>query len=91
MEDVAEMRATLGDARIVKYLAAADAGRSLVGYHEGAKILYVPLGADLPGLYGRAAALASGYPPLENEEENILEYRRVPPELAAQIHYLLAS
>lgn len=91
LQDVGATRATLGDARIVKYLAAADAGRSLVGYDMASQVLYVPLGADLPGLYGRAAVLCSGCPPRENLEERLLEYRRVPPNVAAQLSYLLMS
>ena len=91
LEDVGSMRATLGDARIVKYLAAADARRSLIGYDEAAQVLYVPLGADLPGLYGRAAVLCSGCPPRENLEERLLEYRGVSPDVAAQLSHLLMS
>ena len=90
-EHLGTMRATLGDARIVKYLAALDAGVSLVGYAADEEILYVPLGADLPGLYGRTAVFASGHPPQENPEERILEYRNVPPWLAGQLADLLIS
>ncbi len=90
-EDIAGMRATVGNARIVKYLAAADRGRSLIGYDSAQKVLYVPLGADLPGLYGRAAALCSGNPPSENREEWILEYRNVPADIAAHLSHLLMS
>jgi hypothetical protein len=89
--DLGAMRAVLGDARIVKYLAALDRNVSLVGYDSEAEVLYVPLGADLPGLYGRAAVLASGYPPRENTEQGILEYRSVPPPLAARLNQLLMS
>ncbi len=84
------MRASLGDARIVKYLAALDTGISLVGYDEASRVLYVPLGADLPGLYGRAAVFASGRPPIENTDERILEYHNVQPELAAHLAHLLS-
>ena len=90
-EDLASMSATVGDARIVKYLAAADADRPLVGYDSAANVLYVPLGADLPGLYGRAATLCSGRPPVENLDERILEYRNVPPHVAAHLSHLLMS
>lgn len=83
--------ARVGNGRIVKYLAAAESQRSLVGYAEEERILYVPLGADLPGLYGRTAVLASGRPPLDNPEEGILEYHRVPPALAAHLNHLLMS
>lgn len=83
--------ARVGDARIVKYLAAAECQQSLVGYGEEQQILYVPLGADLPGLYGRAAVLASGRPPLDNPDEGILEYHGIPPELASHLNHLLMS
>ena len=92
VDDVGAMRATLGDARIVKYLAAADLRRSLIGYDSQAQVLYVPLGADLPGLYGRAAVLSSGSPPRENREERILEYPRGPaPHRRSALSKLLMS
>jgi hypothetical protein len=90
-EDLGSMSAVLGDAQIVKYAAALDSKQSLLGYDSSAEVLYVPLGADLPGLYGRAATLASGYPPTENTAERILEYRRVPPALAGQLTDLLMA
>jgi hypothetical protein len=83
--DIARMEALLGDARVVKYAAAIDSGRSLIGYSPEHEVLYVPLGADLPGLYGRAAVLASGRPPHENDQDRLLEYHRVSPELAHMI------
>ena len=85
------MRGQLGDALIVKYLAAREFGTTLIGYDSESEILYVPLGADLPGLYGRAAALSSARPPVVNMDEHILEYRQVPPELVAQLNHLLMS
>jgi len=84
-------QAVLGDAQIVKYLAAADAGRSLLGYDPETHVLYVPIGADLPGLYGRAAVFASGFPPTKNIAENVLEYRGISSKLASRLHYLLMS
>jgi hypothetical protein len=86
-----EIQALLGDARIVKFAAALESGISMVGYDAETNVLYVPLGADLPGLYGRAAVLASGYAPKENPSEQLLEYRNVPPSLAAHLAALLAS
>jgi hypothetical protein len=85
------MKATLGDARIVKYLANARAGESLIGYDHSVQTLYVPLGADLPGLYGRAAVLCTGKPPLDNTQERILEYHGVPADIAAHLNYLLMN
>jgi hypothetical protein len=90
-EDLGVMSVVLGDARIVKYLAAMDSGLPLVGYSSEKRVLYVPLGAELPGLFGRAAVFASGNPPQENTDEHILEYHGVPPELAAHLSHLLMS
>lgn len=89
--DVEAMRATVGDARIVKYAANLTSGQSLIGYDAATRSLYVPLGADLPGLYGRAAVLASGAPPIEVEKDRILIYRNVPADLAARIRTLLST
>jgi hypothetical protein len=90
-EDIEAMSATLGDARIVKYAAALDTGLPLVGYDEPAHVLYAPLGADLPGLYGRAAVLASGRPPTDDREQGLLRYHDVPPGLAARLQSLLMT
>lgn len=90
-EELGTLQATLGDARIVKYIAAAEVGASLIGYDVEAGVLYAPLGAELPGLYGRAAALASGKPPEEDLEQNLLAYHQVPGEVAAQLNRLLMS
>lgn len=90
-EDISEMTAILGDARIVKYAAALDTGQPLVGYDEASRVLYVPLGADLPGLYGRAAVLASGRPPAEDTKQRMLRYSGVCPPLAARIQSSLMS
>ena len=89
--DVEAMRATVGDARIVKYAANLVTGQSLIGYDAAGRSLYVPLGADLPGLYGRAAVLASGAAPIEGEKDHILIYRDVPADLAARISTLLST
>ena len=84
-QDLGELRALVGDARLVKHIAALADGVSLIGYDPEESVLYVPLGAELPGLYARAAALSSGRPPIENFEERITEYRMVKPDLAGAI------
>lgn len=89
--DIQAMTATLGDARIVKYAAALESGYPLLGYDEAARVLYVPLGADLPGLYGRAAVLASGHSPTNDTDQGVLCYKGVPPPLAARLQTLLMS
>jgi hypothetical protein len=90
-EHIGAMSAMVGDARLVKYAAALDEKRGLLGYDVDRQILYVPLGANLPGLYGRAAVMASGRPPLDNLEERLLEYRKVPPALAGRLFEVLHS
>lgn len=89
--DVGSTTALVGDARIVKYAAALVSAQPLVGYDNSNSVLYVPLGADLPGLYGRSAVLASGLPPRVNTSDRVLEYRQVPKRLATQLSTLLMS
>jgi hypothetical protein len=90
-EDVGEMTALQGDARIVKYAAALAADVPLLGYDESAEVLYSPLGAELPGLYGRAACLASGVTPRENLNDRLLEYHAVTPRLAGLLMNLVMN
>lgn len=90
-EDIGASTAVVGDARIVKHASALAERLPLVGYDADQRVLYVPLGADLPGLYGRAAVLASGRPPHENTFERLLEYRGVSAQLAATLSGLLMS
>jgi hypothetical protein len=90
-EHLGSMSAIVGNNRLVKYAAALDAEQSLLGYDEDQRLLFVPLGAELPGLFGRAAVLASGRPPHENVDERVLEYRDVPADLAAHLNHLLMS
>jgi hypothetical protein len=47
----------------VKHMAALIEGRRLACYEPNTRSLEVPLGAELPGLYGRAAVLCSGLVP----------------------------
>ena len=72
------------DAYIMKYAAALLAQCPLLGY-DGENKLYVPIGADLPGLYGRTAVLSSGQ--LPKIQNNALVYPDVSPEIA----YLLSD
>ncbi len=82
--------ALVGDARTVKFAAALDSGLPLAGYDEECELIWSPKGAELPGLYGRAACLASGRPPRLNDD-GILEYRRVPAAVGYRIVSLLMS
>ena len=54
-------------------------------------MLVVPLGADLPGLYGRVAALCSGRAPVVSVKTRSIGYRDVPRWVADALNSLLAS
>src|SRR5206468_2205428 len=51
--DVTQRQMRVCDARLAKFLAAAEGGRSLMGYERDRLRLIVPWGARLPGLYER--------------------------------------
>jgi hypothetical protein len=90
-EDLEVMTARLGDARIVKYLVAQDENLPLAGYDQDAEIVWAPQGAELPGLYGRVACLASGSLPKRDEEQDLITYTRIPPTLGFTLTNLLMS
>ena len=77
--------------QLSKHLAALLTDRPVLAYRPTTRELVVPLGADLPGLYGRAAVAASGCLPVPDVRQRLLVYRDVPPELAQHLHSLLAS
>jgi hypothetical protein len=74
-----------------KHLAALIGQRPLLAYDPSEKLLTVPLGADLPGLYGRAAVAASGRPPVAVGRQRVLRYEEVPVDLARHLYRLLTS
>lgn len=84
-EDVQAGTAAVCTVYLSKHLAAGLTGRPLMAYDPTARELSVPLGADLPCLYGRAVVLASGV--LPERRGRLLVYRHVPDELA---HHLAA-
>lgn len=73
---------SIGDARIVKYGVACTTGLALAEYYEDTGTLEVPLGADLPGLYGRAAVLASGQLPVRDRTGSATVYTGMTAPLA---------
>lgn len=81
------MRVT--DVHTAKHLAAARQGVSLVGYDRQSGMLTVPLGAELPGLLHRVAALASGRVPSEDSDAGLVIYSGVPMSVAAHIQRCL--
>ncbi len=58
--DLESSTAAFAPPSVVKHLAANLIGASMVGYEGDKRIVLVPLGCDIPGLYGRAAVAMSG-------------------------------
>ncbi|WP_174533249.1 hypothetical protein [Micromonospora chalcea] len=88
--ELANGTARVGTAQLVKHLEALRAGRPLLAYDPAAQALDVPLGADLPGLYGRAAVLCAGRPPAPIKERRLLRYYNVPADVADMLATRLA-
>jgi hypothetical protein len=83
--------AALATVQLSKHLAAQHLGRALLAYSPDQQVLAVPLGADLPGLYGRAAVLCSGRLPTSDEKKRVLIYHDVPQRIADALASLLTS
>jgi len=89
--DVAAGTAAVAPVQLAKHLAAWQARRALLAYDPGGRALAVPLGADLPGLYGRAAVLFGGRLPTPDEPRRVLAYHDVPQHAADALTFLLTS
>lgn len=88
--------AALGDAYLVKHLAAQQSGRPLMAYNTEKSLLFVPQGADLPGLYERAAVLSSAQLPGRfttkgDRPAKLMGYPEVLPQAAQRLWNLLSS
>ncbi|MCD1144808.1 hypothetical protein LQU92_06060 [Kocuria sp. LUK] len=81
-EDVASGHARFVASGIGKHFAARRAGVPLVSYDPELQLLSVPIGAELSGLYARAAVLCSGLLPAKVDEDFSLNYGDVSPEFA---------
>ncbi|WP_062519295.1 hypothetical protein [Demequina silvatica] len=82
MRDLENGTLALANAQLVKHVANLWANDPLVGYHSRTQSVVTPLGADLPGLYGRALTLCSGRAPIEIEKSRLLQYPGVSREVA---------
>jgi hypothetical protein len=89
--DVATGTAALVSVQLAKHLAARQSRRALLAYDPGGLALAVSLGADLPGLYGRAAVLCGGRLPTPDEPRRVLTYHDVPQHIADALTFLLTS
>ena len=78
-------------ARTTPHVAKSFAARQrpLISYKEESHELYVPLGAELPGLYGRAITLMSGRPPGKAKDQPLVVYENVPAPAAAHLLSLM--
>ena len=81
--DIVAGTARVSTVYLSKHAAALRTGHPLLAYDVQRCELTVPLGSDLPGLYGRAAVLASGRVPTKQGRR--LVYGEVPPDVAALI------
>lgn len=87
-------QARRGEVRVVdvlaaKHLAAASGGISLLGYDPDTRLLMTPMGAELPGLLHRVAALASGKAPQLHRQAGLTLYRDVEESVAAHLQRCL--
>ncbi|MFI7481996.1 hypothetical protein ACH9EU_06215 [Kocuria sp. M1R5S2] len=81
-EDVASGHARFVASGIGKHFAARQAGVPIVSYDPELELLSVPIGAELAGLYARAAVLCSGMLPAKVDEDFSLNYGDVSPGFA---------
>jgi hypothetical protein len=89
--DIRSGKASLGDARVVKHAAALSARVPLGAYLADRQCLVLPIGADLPGLYGRAVVLASGRLPIPSRGDGTITYLSVAEPIAMGVLQLLAG
>ncbi len=84
-EDVVSGHARPVSSGLGKHLAARDTGTALVSYDPELRLLSVPIGAALPGLYARATVLCSGLLPTLVDEDFSLNYGDVSEEFASAL------
>jgi hypothetical protein len=89
--DVAEKKIRLCTVQLLKHVVAQNESSTLLSYRPDVPALITRLGADLPGLYGRAAVLCSGLAPIEDTEQRALIYPDVSADVAALIGKAVAS
>jgi hypothetical protein len=78
------------DNRLVKWLAARVSNRNLLAYDADHQLLFTRLGAQLPGLYERAAVLCTGRAPVRRVDGTVA-YTGVSPQIATLLYRLLCE
>jgi hypothetical protein len=82
-DDLENRRIRYCSAEFAKFYASAMSMRKpLFSYRADQQILLVPKGASLPGMYGRAAVMASGYLPKTDISGRYLIYDQISIECA---------
>lgn len=89
--DIADRTAARGSVQLTKHLAARARGRPLLSYDRASSTVSVPLGCDLPGLFGRAAVLCSGSLPEAQTARSLLSYCDVPATVAGVLSHRLST
>ena len=82
---------TSGSVRSVKHKCAQVSKKPLVYYDADSKQFFARLGAELPGLFGRALVAASGVAPQKDLKKRVVAYSNVEPQLARLIYSQLSS
>jgi hypothetical protein len=90
-QDLAEKTITLCTVQCLKHVVARQSGRSLLAYRPKEQLLITRLGADLPGIYGRVAAMCSGRLPIADTTQRSLIYHEVPPSIASRLSQALST
>ena len=82
-DDLENQRIRYCSAEFAKfYETAVSVKKPLFSYRKSQQILLVPRGASLPGMYGRAAVMASGYLPKLDNSGRYLVYGQISMEFA---------
>lgn len=89
--DVAHGVAAVVTVELGKHLAALVSDRPLIAYDPVEATLSVPVGAELPGIYGRAAVMGDGDLPEIRRSDRSVNYFNVPAAAAEAIIGKLTS
>jgi len=85
-DDLENRRIRYCSAEFAKFYASANSMKKpLFSYRKDQQMLLVPKGAPLPGMYGRAAVMASGYLPKPDTSGRYLIYGGISIELAESL------
>lgn len=90
-QDVDDGTAAIVTVQLGKHIAALEARRPLIAYDPVAATISVPVGAELPGMFGRAAVLGDGDLPEIRRSDRSVNYFNVPAAAAEAIIGKLTS